>query len=67
MAAFSDQVFVFTGETLEQAVDEWVAVQIAAYPHQEERIRITALAIRDFFESTQVERHKMKLGGQRRG
>jgi hypothetical protein len=67
MTAFSDQVFVFTGATLEQALDDWLADQIAAYPHQEERIRIAALAMRDFFASPQVERHKMKLGHQRRG
>ena len=67
MTALSDQVFVFTSETLEQALEDWVAAQIAAYPHQEERIRITALAMRDFFASPQIEQHKMTLGGKRRG
>jgi hypothetical protein len=50
---------VFTGATL---LDDWRAEQLAAYPHQEERIRITALAMRDFFESEHIERHKMTLG-----
>jgi hypothetical protein len=67
MTSFADQVFVFTGATLEQALDDWVADQLAAYPNQEERIRVTALAMRDFFASPQVERHKMVLGGRRRG
>jgi hypothetical protein len=62
MTAFEDRVFVFTGATLERALDDWVAEQIAAYPHQEERIRITALAMRDFFESRHIERQKMTLG-----
>ncbi|MCF7990805.1 MAG: hypothetical protein K9M02_10215 [Thiohalocapsa sp.] len=66
MTTFSDKVFVFTGATLEQALAEWTAEQVAAYPHQEERIRVTALAMRDFFESPQIARHKMLLGNQRR-
>lgn len=64
MTAFADRVFVFTGATLERALDDWVAEQLAAYPHQEERIRIAALAMRDFFESGHIERHKMTLGRQ---
>ena len=62
MTIFDRRVFVFTGATLTQALDDWVAEQLAAYPHQEERIRITALAMRDFFESSHIERHKMTLG-----
>lgn len=65
MTTFREKVFVFTGATLEQALDDWVADQLAAYPHQEARIRITALAMRDFFESPQIDRHKMLLGNQR--
>jgi len=67
MTPFQDRVFVFTGATLERALEDWLAEQLAAYPHQEERIRITAAAMRDFFESPQTERHKMILGAQRRG
>lgn len=64
MSNFEQKVFVFTGATLERALEDWVAEQLAAYPHQEERIRITALAMRDFFASAHVERHKMTLGKQ---
>jgi len=67
MTTFADEVFVFNGATLEQALEDWVAEQVAAYPHQEARIRITALAMRDFFASPQIERHKMVLGGRRHG
>ena len=65
MTPFADKVFVFTGVTLEEALDDWVAAQIAAYPHQTERIQITALAMRDFFMSPQIEQHKMVLGARR--
>jgi hypothetical protein len=64
MTAFDDRVFVFTGATLRRALDDWLAEQLAAYPHREERIRITALAMQDFFESAHIERHKMMLGKQ---
>lgn len=66
MTDFDNRVFVFTGATLERALDDWVARQVAAYPHQEERIRIAALAMRDFFDSEQVGRHKMILGTEAR-
>jgi hypothetical protein len=65
MTAFADKVFVFTGATLEEALNEWVETQITAFPHQADRIQITALAMRDFFMSSQIERHKMVLGGRR--
>jgi len=65
MTAFEDRVFVFTGATLDRAIEDWLADQLAAYPHQEERIRITALALRDFFESPQIQHFKMMLGSQR--
>ncbi|MGB5831687.1 MAG: hypothetical protein WBG92_06805 [Thiohalocapsa sp.] len=66
MTAFQEKVFVFSGATLERALDDWLDEQLAAYPHQEERIRTTAAAMRDFFDSTQVERYKMLLAQQRR-
>jgi hypothetical protein len=66
MTTFENRVFVFTGATLERALDDWVAEQLAVYPHQAERIRVTALAMRDFFESEPIERHKMTLGREAR-
>lgn len=63
MPDFANRVFVFTGETFEAALEEWVAEQIAAYPHREELIRTTALAMRHFLESETVRHHKMTLKG----
>ncbi len=65
MADFSDRVFVFNGATLQAALDDWTAEQIAAYPHREEQIRVTALAMRDFLSSSHVARHKMIMPGKR--
>ncbi len=67
MSELTDQVFVFTGATLEAALAEWVDEQIAAYPHQEERIRITALAMRDFVMSDAARHHKMRMRPGHRG
>jgi hypothetical protein len=61
MTAFQDKIFVFSGATLEQALDDWLEDQVAAYPHQEERIRIACAAMRDFFDAPQIEQYKMRL------
>jgi len=61
MAELKDQVFVFTGASLEAALQEWMREQIAAYPHQEERIRVTAKAMRDFLQSDAARRHKLVM------
>lgn len=61
MTELRDQVFVFTGAALEAALEQWVDAQIAAYPHQEERIRTTALAMRDFLMSDAARAHKMSM------
>jgi hypothetical protein len=63
MSELSGRVFVFTGETFELALETWVREQLAAYPHREELIRITASAMRDFLRSEAVRRHKMEVPG----
>jgi hypothetical protein len=63
MSELSGRVFVFTGETFELALEAWVQEQLAAYPHQEELIRVTAAAMRDFLGSEAVRRHKMEVPG----
>lgn len=65
MTELKDQVFVFTGAVFEAALEEWVLEQISAYPHQEERIRITALAMRDFLLSDTARRHKLMMRPER--
>ena len=67
MTDFTDKVFVFSGATFEAALADWTREQIDAYPHREELIRITALAMRDFMVSPQVAQHKMTLPGPRSG
>jgi hypothetical protein len=61
MSELERQVFVFTGATLESALDEWLREQIAAYPQREDAIRIAALAMRDFLTSPAARRHKMSM------
>ncbi|MGE5154620.1 MAG: hypothetical protein ACM3ST_11440 [Bdellovibrio bacteriovorus] len=61
MMELNDQVFVFTGAAFEAALVDWVEAQVAAYPHQEERIRITAAAMRDFLLSDAARRHKLLM------
>jgi hypothetical protein len=61
MTELKDQVFVFTGASFEAAMEEWMREQITAFPHQEERIRITALAMRDFLLSDAARRHKLMM------
>ena len=53
MTQFSDikRVWVFNEASLEAALEAYVAEALAAYPQQQERIRITALAMRDFLYS----------------
>ena len=63
MAELKDQVFVFTGATFEAAMEAWMREQIAAYPHQEERIRVTARAIK---QGLVVKPLKRKYGYTRR-
>jgi hypothetical protein len=65
MTELKDQVFVFTGASFEAALAEWVEAQIEAYPHQEERIRIAALAMRDFLLSDAARRHKLLMRPER--
>ena len=55
------KVWVFQESTLESALNDWVAEQIAAYPHKEELIKTVELAMLDFMHSPQVKAHKMVM------
>lgn len=59
MSDLESGIYVFTGETFASAITDWVAEQIAAYPHRAELIRKTALAVRDFLDSEPVPRRRM--------
>ena len=43
--------WVFADNRLEESLQAYEQAALAAYPHQEERIRITVAAMRDFLHS----------------
>jgi len=55
------QSWVFNRDTLEVALAQWKTAQIEAYPHQEELIQTTALAMQDFLDSEFVKNNKMTM------
>lgn len=56
-------VWVFDAARLDEALDAYEAEALAAYPRQQERIRTTVLAMRDFLYSEPAAPLRMKLGG----
>lgn len=59
----SNVTYVFSHTTLLEALQEWQEEQIEAYPKQEERIKITTVAMQYFLRSQQVQDHKMIVSG----
>jgi len=55
--------YVFSHSTLLDALQEWEQEQIQHFPNQEERIKITVVAMQHFLRSEQVRNHKMILSG----
>lgn len=55
--------YVFSHTTLLDALKEWEKEQIENYPHQEERIKTTTVAMQYFMHSQQVKDHKMIVSG----
>ena len=55
--------YVFSHTTLLEALEEWQQEQIKQFPHQEERIKITTIAMQYFLRSKQVLGHKMIVSG----
>lgn len=53
--------WVFNRESLDKSLDEWKQLQIDAYPHQEELIKTTVLAMQDFLTSETVIKNKMTM------
>ncbi len=45
------RIWVFDENRLEESLQAYEQAALAAYPHQEERIRITVAAMRDFLHS----------------
>lgn len=59
----SEPIFAFCQGALLAALEEWKAKQLAAYPHQRERIEITVLAMQDFLgDDAILRKHKLLTG-----
>ncbi len=52
-------VYLFSEETLHHALDDWKAREIRDNPTHEATIETTVVAMREFFNSDEVIRHKM--------
>lgn len=63
----TQRIFAFDEATLHQALEAWKAKQLAGYPHQRERIEVTALAMRDFFADEEVVRGFKLVAGTSSG
>jgi len=58
------RIWVFDETKLKEALDRYEADALKAYPHQEERIRLTVAAMRDFLHSEYAD--KLVMGGANR-
>ncbi|MEN8176711.1 MAG: hypothetical protein ABFS23_13175 [Pseudomonadota bacterium] len=54
-------IWVFDEAKLEEALARYQEEALAAYPGQEERIRVTLVAVRDFLHSEHAEKLVMKV------
>jgi len=54
-------IYVFSLDTLSQALAAWEAEQVEAFPHQKQKIRTVVAAMGDFFESKHIINHKMNV------
>jgi hypothetical protein len=55
----ADTLFAFSYQDFVGALAAWKAQQLAAFPHQAERIETTALAMQDLMHSHYVIEHKL--------
>lgn len=52
-------LYAFSYQDFLDALEAWKTEQLTAYPHQSERIEITAMAMRDLMSSQYVIDHKL--------
>ena len=52
-------VYLFSEETLQQALDDWKTRVIRDNPTHQDTIETTVVAMREFFNSNEVIQHKM--------
>lgn len=55
------RIWVFDESKLDEALERYEAAALEAYPRQEERIRLTVVAMRDFLYSEHAD--KLTMGG----
>lgn len=64
MKELKNTTYVFSHTTFLTALEEWETEQIENYPHQEERVQTTVVAMQHFLRSQQVKDHKMFISGE---
>jgi hypothetical protein len=55
------KIWVFDESKLDEALDRYRQASVQAYPHQQEKINVTLLAIRDFLDSEFAEKLTMNV------
>ena len=63
MKNINNMTYVFSHSTFMDALKEWEQTQLDHYPHQQERIQTTVVAMQDFMLSPEVVKHKMIVSG----
>jgi hypothetical protein len=59
------KIYVFSEETLDQALEAWKTRQIEENPNNREKIETTVVAMGWFFNSAEVEQRKMIMTADR--
>ena len=55
------KIWVFDESKLDEAIEKYRQASVDAYPHQEEKINITVMAIRDFMHSEYADKLTMNV------
>ena len=64
MAEQLGKIWVFDQTKLDHALEQYQQAALKAYPHQQERIDITVLAVKDFLLSEFAEKLTMSINKQ---
>ena len=57
----SQRIWVFDESKLDEAIEAYRQAAVQAYPQQEEKIKLTVLAIKDFLDSEQAGKLRMNI------
>ena len=58
------RIWIFDENRLKEALESYEQAAIKAYPNQEEKIRITVMAMQDFLHSEHAEKLVMGQGDE---